>query len=377
MMGDNRDNSNDSRFWGPLPMDLVKGRAMFLYWSWDRRPTLATVEPHLPADSLSAPSRAAVDEAARGASTSTCRSVPRAARTATSRAAPISPQRARALRAGPRARVRAARGDARGRRSRSVFFGGGTPSALPPRHFRRACGALPSRHFTIATDAEITLEANPESVREARLEAWARGRSQPLVDGRAELPVRTSSSGSVASARAASDRRRALALARRFASGVCRSISCSASRHTRSRAGARRSIASSRSTPSTCRPTASSRSRGRRWATPCATVRALLPDEDAQAAALRARHRALRRRGARVLRDVELLPSRRRGATTTSSTGCAVRTSASDRPRTASSAAVATATTTRSRAGRRRSSAASRPRPSRPCPTTSRRRARR
>jgi len=35
MMGDNRDNSHDSRFWGPLDMDLVKGRAMFLYWSWD------------------------------------------------------------------------------------------------------------------------------------------------------------------------------------------------------------------------------------------------------------------------------------------------------------------------------------------------------
>ncbi len=35
MMGDNRDNSNDSRFWGTLDMDMVKGRAMFLYWSWD------------------------------------------------------------------------------------------------------------------------------------------------------------------------------------------------------------------------------------------------------------------------------------------------------------------------------------------------------
>jgi len=35
MMGDNRDNSLDSRFWGPLPLANVKGKAMFLYWSWD------------------------------------------------------------------------------------------------------------------------------------------------------------------------------------------------------------------------------------------------------------------------------------------------------------------------------------------------------
>ena len=35
MMGDNRDNSNDSRYWGQLDMDLVKGRAMFIYWSWN------------------------------------------------------------------------------------------------------------------------------------------------------------------------------------------------------------------------------------------------------------------------------------------------------------------------------------------------------
>ena len=33
MMGDNRDNSNDSRFWGNVPMRFVQGRALFLYYS--------------------------------------------------------------------------------------------------------------------------------------------------------------------------------------------------------------------------------------------------------------------------------------------------------------------------------------------------------
>ncbi len=36
MMGDNRYNSRDSRYWGPLPVDLVKGKAFILYWSWDK-----------------------------------------------------------------------------------------------------------------------------------------------------------------------------------------------------------------------------------------------------------------------------------------------------------------------------------------------------
>ena len=55
-------------------------------------------------------------------------------------------------------------GDVRGWRFTSVFFGGGTPSALSARHFRRLMAALRA-HFDIAADAEITLEANPESVR--------------------------------------------------------------------------------------------------------------------------------------------------------------------------------------------------------------------
>jgi signal peptidase I len=35
MMGDNRDDSQDSRFWGFLPQTYVKGRALFIYWSFD------------------------------------------------------------------------------------------------------------------------------------------------------------------------------------------------------------------------------------------------------------------------------------------------------------------------------------------------------
>ena len=34
-MGDNRDNSLDSRFWGFVPREDVIGTPMIVYWSWD------------------------------------------------------------------------------------------------------------------------------------------------------------------------------------------------------------------------------------------------------------------------------------------------------------------------------------------------------
>ncbi|VEN73091.1 Signal peptidase I [Candidatus Desulfarcum epimagneticum] len=44
VMGDNRENSQDSRYWGVVDISMVKGKAFVIYWSWDREKPLSSME---------------------------------------------------------------------------------------------------------------------------------------------------------------------------------------------------------------------------------------------------------------------------------------------------------------------------------------------
>ena len=67
VLGDNRDNSNDSRSWGMVPFDNIKGRASVIWWSnrrphgfqWDRVGTFIMSEPELSGEQTKALARCA------------------------------------------------------------------------------------------------------------------------------------------------------------------------------------------------------------------------------------------------------------------------------------------------------------------------------
>ena len=83
----------------------------------------------------------------------------------------MPPSTRRASRAPLPAEIAATAARVPGRTVSTIFFGGGTPSLMQPATVGAILDAI-ARHWPVAPDAEVTLEANPTSVEATRFRGY-------------------------------------------------------------------------------------------------------------------------------------------------------------------------------------------------------------
>ena len=130
-----------------------------------------------------------------------------------------------------------------GRTVSSIFFGGGTPSLMQPATVAAVLDAI-ARHWTVAADAEVTLEANPTSVEATRFRGYRAAGVNRVSLGVQALDDRALAElGRMHSAREALD---AVGVARAVFRSLSRSISSTrgrSRRRTNGRASSTRALA--------------------------------------------------------------------------------------------------------------------------------------
>jgi oxygen-independent coproporphyrinogen-3 oxidase len=72
----------------------------------------------------------------------------------------------------------------------SIYFGGGTPSLIEPEYIEQILAAI-KKNFALAADIEISLECNPESLDQKRLEIYQKSRINRLSLGVQSLNSKT------------------------------------------------------------------------------------------------------------------------------------------------------------------------------------------